>query len=77
MNVYVIQINMKDGSKKFVSFKAAAFWLPKLVTSRQNASPFLDRNTANLGSDYFWERHWDRSTMDTREITLVKKKWSY
>lgn len=66
--MFVVQINMKDGTKKFVSGK---FSRPHLVKSRQSASIFFRYFEASLLSDYYWEQWWNRETMDTRQILKI------
>lgn len=71
-SLFVVRINMRDGSKKYVKVQEGAWWKPKLVTRPASASQ-LPLGVAQLVSDWFWEKHWDREAYESRIIQVVKK----
>jgi len=68
---YVVQINMKDGSKRFLSLKT---YKPTLVKTIAAASKFFRDTEAEFVSSHFNQNYWDHETMETREIAWKRKK---
>lgn len=69
---YIVQIKMKDGSKKYVSLKTGV--RPSLIVSKSQASTFNYEAEADVFSNWFWENHWDDDLMDTRSTERIKKE---
>lgn len=71
MSHYFVQINMRNGSKKFLSLKT---YKPTLVSTKAAASKFFRDTEADFVSNAFHEKHWDHETMETRETVWKRKR---
>ena len=69
---FVVQINMKDGSKRFVSAKN--HFHPRLVKRRSQATITTDRGLADIFNDWYWEKHWDYTLHDSRQVVALRRR---
>lgn len=74
MTKYVVQINMKDGSKKFVRLGRRG---AELVNQKIQASKFDKSDEASWVSNKFWNDHWIDEEYDTREESTIKSRGPY
>lgn len=69
-SLYLVQINMKDGSKKYVSVNKGNRFL--VVKNKKAAAKFLTDQQADIFSELFWQRAWDFEKYETRETIILK-----
>lgn len=72
MTYYIVQINLKDGTKGYVGI--GKYQRLHLVKNKSSASKFLRFAESQVFSDYFWEKYWKRDLYETRESTEYKTK---
>jgi hypothetical protein len=66
---FVVQINMRDGSKKYVS--ADRYRRFSLVSTKNRAFKFMTDHQAEIFSDYFWEKAWNKGKYESREVSQI------
>lgn len=69
-SLYLVQIKMKDGSKKYVSVNKGNRFL--VVRNKKSATKFLTDQQADIFSELFWQRAWDFEEYETRETIRIK-----
>ncbi len=71
MTKSVIEITLKNKSKKFLSLKAYPFGL---VEVRSKATLFDTIRIAEIVSDWFWQNHWINERFDSRTCVQFKTR---
>ena len=72
MRKYVVAIKLKDGTWRYLSVHTNSG--TSLIKHRSSATLFEHERVARILSDWFWEKHWQKSQYDIRAIEGVKTR---
>lgn len=73
--VYVVRINMRDGSKRFVAVRDGSYtgtFKCIVVKKGSDATRSRAQAPAELVNEYFYEHCWDRDLYETREVVEIR-----
>ena len=70
--VFYIKIHFKNGESRFLSFDR--YGRKSLVKNKRSAALFITEKTAEIVSEWFWEKHWDRETFGHRSVEFTISK---